>query len=147
MFSQHGSSEERNLFHEIERIQREMQDVFGGWQRGAIRSGRAATFPAVNVGATEDSVHVYLFAAGLDPSAIDLSIQQNALTIAGRREIEQQKDCTYFTRERFEGGFRRVITLPEDVDPDAVDASYRDGVLHVVIKRRDAVRSRRIAIQ
>jgi len=147
MFSYLGSSNESGLFQELERMQRDMHDAFGSWQRGTIRSGRAATYPAVNIGATDDSVHVYMLAAGLDISNLDLSIQQNVLTIAGKRELPQQAERTYFARERFEGSFRRVITLPEDVDPEQVDANYRDGVLHITLKRRDVVRSRRIAIQ
>ena len=56
------------------------------------------------------------------------------------------RDSTWYLRERFEGDFRRVVTLPEDVDPDQVMASYRDGVLHLAIKRRAAVRPRQISV-
>jgi HSP20 family protein len=44
------------------------------------------------------------------------------------------------------GEFRRVITLPEDADPERVDATYRDGVLHITVKRREAVRPRQITV-
>ena len=49
--------------------------------------------------------------------------------------------------ERFEGSFRRVLTLPDDADPDAVDAKYRDGVLHISIQRRASAQPRRITVQ
>jgi HSP20 family protein len=49
--------------------------------------------------------------------------------------------------ERFAGRFRRVVSLPEDIDPNAVTADYRDGVLHVSIKRRESTQPRRIPIQ
>jgi HSP20 family protein len=48
--------------------------------------------------------------------------------------------------ERFGGRFRRVVSLPEDADPDAVRADYRDGVLHISIRRRDSALPRRIQI-
>jgi len=48
--------------------------------------------------------------------------------------------------ERFAGRFRRVVTLPDDIDPNAVAAEYRDGVLHISISRRAAVEPRRIDI-
>jgi len=57
-----------------------------------------------------------------------------------------EKSKSGYRRERFSGGFRRVITLPEDVDPDKVRASYRDGVLHVMIDRREEVKPRRIEV-
>ena len=49
--------------------------------------------------------------------------------------------------ERFAGRFRRVLSLPDDIDPESVAASYTDGVLHVSIKRREAAQPRRIAVQ
>jgi HSP20 family protein len=49
--------------------------------------------------------------------------------------------------ERFDGRFRRVVSLPEDVDPDGVSADYRDGVLHIHVKRSEAAQPRRITVQ
>ena len=48
--------------------------------------------------------------------------------------------------ERYAGRFRRVVSLPEDIDPDAVQARYRDGVLHISIQRRAAAQPRRIDV-
>jgi HSP20 family protein len=49
--------------------------------------------------------------------------------------------------ERFAGRFRRVVTLPDDVDANAVDAKYRDGVLRISIARKQSAQPRRITIQ
>jgi HSP20 family protein len=49
--------------------------------------------------------------------------------------------------ERFDGAFRRVVSLPQDVDPNGVSADYRDGVLHVTVKRLESSQPRRIAVQ
>ena len=51
------------------------------------------------------------------------------------------------SRERFSGRFRRVVSLPDDIDPNAVNARYRDGVLHVSVSRRETSQPRRIDIQ
>jgi HSP20 family protein len=111
-----------------------------------IRAVRRGTFPPINVGSTPDRVDVYLFAAGLDPRAIDISIQQNLLAVSGSRKVEVQEDAEYYRRERFDGDFRRVITLPDDVDPDKVDATYRDGVLQITVQRRESARPRQITV-
>jgi HSP20 family protein len=49
--------------------------------------------------------------------------------------------------ERFAGRFRRVVSLPDDVDPNAVSAEYRNGVLHLAIKRRESAAPRRIEVK
>lgn len=115
------------------------------WFSG-IRSVRQGTYPPLNVGSSADGVDVYLFAAGIDPKSLDLSMQQNLLTISGKREESPQEGATYYRRERFTGSFQRVLTLPEDVDPDQVKATYRDGVLHVHVGRREEVKPRRIEV-
>ena len=71
------------------------------------------------------------------------------LTIAGERKSqlpEAGQQSTLHINERFNGSFRRVISLPEDADPDAVDASFKDGLIHISIKRRAAAQPRRITI-
>jgi HSP20 family protein len=129
-------------------MQRELDQTFGqmSWPT-AIRSVARGSFPPINVGATAERVDVYLFAAGLDPKTIDISIQQNLLSVAGVRPIAAQENAVYYRNERFSGEFRRVISLPDDVDPDKVDAQYRDGILHVSIRRQEVSQPRRIEIK
>jgi HSP20 family protein len=105
------------------------------------------TFPPINVGATENEVRVYVFAPGLDAKSFEISLQQNLLVISGGRKLPTDDSAAYFRRERFEGEFRRVVTLPEDVDPERVDAQYRDGVLQITLQRRQAAKARQIHIQ
>jgi HSP20 family protein len=142
------SNFETGLFDEFRRMQREMDQLFGAatWPN-SIRAVTRGTYPPVNVGSTADQVAVYLFAAGLDPKSLDISIQQNLLTVAGERKLATQKEANYYRRERFDGAFRRVLTLPEDVDPDKVNASYTDGLLHITIQRRESVKPRQIPIK
>lgn len=117
-----------------------------GWPAG-IRSVARGTYPPINVGATSERVDVYLFAAGLDPKALDISLQQNLLTVAGERKAQTPENAEYYRQERFSGAFKRVISLPEDVDPDKVDARYEDGILHIAIQRREVARPRQIEVK
>ena len=137
-----------DLFSQLERMRDEMDAVFGPRSgMSAIRSVAAGTFPAINVGASPSRVDVYVFAAGVDPKSFDISLQQNLLTLSGERKATLPSDVQRYRNERFDGAFRRVITLPEDVDPDKVQASYRNGVLQVTIERREAVKPRRIEVK
>ncbi len=137
----------RDIFAELDRLQRILRQADTFWPN--IRGGRAG-FPALNVGSTPSSVEVYAFAPGIDPAAVEVQIEKGVLTIAGERKIDapaQDEKAAVHIDERFAGRFHRVISLPDDVDADAVSARYRDGVLHVSIPRRVAARPRRIAIQ
>jgi HSP20 family protein len=137
-----------SVFDELWRLQQEVDGLFGSF--GAplgIRSLPRGSFPAVNVGQTPDRVEVYLFAPGIDPKSLDISIQQNLLTVSGSRELKPQAEADFYRQERFSGEFRRVIGLPEDVDPERVDAKYADGIVQVGVKRREAARPRQIEIR
>ncbi len=142
------TSFEGGLFDEFRRLQEEMDEVFSElpWRAG-IRSVAHGTYPPINVGATTDKVEVYVFAAGLDPQQLELSIHQGLLTLAGKREVPVNEQASYYRRERFTGEFRRVIALPDDVDPDRVEARYRDGVLQVTVPRKEAARPRQIEVK
>lgn len=141
------TSFEGSLFDDFRRMEQEMDQVFGRWPfPAAIRSVARGTYPPINIGATPEQVDVYLFAAGLDPKSLDISIQQNLLTVAGERRSAAVEGANYYRKERFDGAFRRVIALPEDVDPEQVQAHYRDGVLRVHVRRRAAARPRQITV-
>ena len=135
------------LLDEFRRLENQMDQLFGysPWAAG-LRTVQRGTFPPLNVGATPDRVDVYLFAANLDPKSLDLSIQQNLLAVSGSRKVEVKENADYYRRERFDGDFRRVVTLPDDVDPERVEAKYRDGVLQITIQRRESARPRQITV-
>ncbi len=136
----------RDVFAELDRLQREMQQAYdlSPSIRGVARGG----YPAMNVGGTAQSVEIYAFAPGLDPAGIDVQVEKGVLTIAGERKADAVPEkAAVHIDERFAGRFRRVVTLPDDIDANAVSARYRDGVLHISIARKQAAQPRRIEIQ
>ncbi|MFZ0486253.1 MAG: Hsp20/alpha crystallin family protein [Arenicellales bacterium] len=136
-------------FNHFRRLERELDELLGRWrQPGAgIRSVARDTFPPINVGVTADRVDVYVFAPGLDPKQINVTVENNLLSISGERRIEVPEQGTFYRRERHDGPFRRVVTLPEDTDPDKISASYRDGILQVTVQRRESARPRRVEVE
>jgi HSP20 family protein len=137
----------RDLFAELERLQRQVQQSFEF--SPSIRGYAGARFPALNVAATPDSAEVYAFAPGLDPKSIHVQLERGVLSISGMRAGELPSPdaaASVHQRERFTGRFHRVVTLADDLDPDQVNATYRDGVLHVSIARQQAAKPRRIDI-
>ena len=138
----------RDLFAELDRLQRDVQQAFD--LSPTIRGFGRGGFPALNVGGTPQAVEVYAFAPGLAPESIEVQLDRNLLTIAGERRpilpADDRKSAVHIN-ERFDGAFRRVVSLPQDVDPNGVSADYRDGVLHVTVKRLESSQPRRIAVQ
>ena len=143
----------RDMFAEMDRLQREMQQALD--LSPSIRGFGRGGFPALNVGGTSQSIEIYAFAPGLDPSTLDISLDRGVLTIAGSRRSSLPEgqiagappEAAVHINERFAGEFRRTLALPEDADPDAVDAKYRDGVVHITVQRRAAAQPRRITVQ
>lgn len=143
-----GSLFPRDVLAELDRLQREVQTAFD--VSPSIRGLGRGGFPALNVGSTAQSIEVYAFAPGLDPASLDVNLDKGVLSIAGERKPELPRPdakTAIHINERFSGRFRRVITLPDDADPDGVSAQYRDGLIHIRVKRRAEAQPRRINIQ
>ena len=138
----------RDMLAEMDRLQREMQQAFD--LSPTIRGFGQSGFPALNIGGTPQTVEIYAFAPGVDPSSLEVNLERGLLTIAGKRENalpQEDGKAAVHINERFEGQFRRVLTLPDDADPEAVTAKCRDGVLHISVQRRASSQPRRIAVQ
>lgn len=140
------------FFADLDRMRGDLDSVFGwGGASRAIRAPGGAAFPSINVGQSPQAVDVYVFAPGIDVSRTEVTLDRGVLTVAGERASALPGADTPKTsvhgHERYSGKFRRAVALPDDVDPNQVSASYRDGVLHVNVRRREATQPRRIAIE
>ena len=137
----------RDVFAEFDRLQREMQRGFdlSPTIRGLGRGG----FPALNIGGTPTTIEIYAFAPGVDSASLEVNLDRGLLTIAGERKKtlpEASAKAAVHIDERFEGSFRRVLTLADDADPESVDAKLADGILHITVRRRASAQPRRIAV-
>jgi HSP20 family protein len=147
-----------DLFSEFDRLQREMASLFGGFP-SSIRSGSSGAFPQINIGATDDSIEIVAFAPGVNATELDVLIDKGLLTIAGERKPARPEasgetrddrargDIRTYAQERFTGTFRRVIELPQNADPDKVQARYTNGCLSIIVGKREASKPRAITVQ
>jgi HSP20 family protein len=144
----YGSLFPRDVLAELSRLQSEVQRAFdiSPSIRGLGRGG----FPAINVGSTPDTLELYVFAPGLDPATVEVNLDRGVLSVAGSRSTElpaEDQKASVHINERFHGKFQRVVSLPDDADPNGVSADYRDGIVHVQVKRRAESQPRRITVQ
>jgi HSP20 family protein len=139
-----------DMFAELDTLQRQVEQILG-LRSGpsSIRATGRGAFPALNVGMTADAVEIYAFAPGIDPAKLEVSVDKGLLTIAGERAVDlpgPSGKVNVYADERFTGTFRRVISLPEDVDASRVDAKYRDGILHIAVPKLERSKPRRIEV-
>jgi HSP20 family protein len=139
----------RDLFAEFDRLQRDMSGVFD--YSPAIRGIGRGGYPALNVGSTPTGVEVFAFAPGIEPASIEIHLDRGVLTISGERKAAtpaaSDAKTTLHINERFAGRFRRVVSMPDDIDPASVSAGFRDGVVRVSAQRKVAAQPRRIEVQ
>ena len=136
-----------DLFGEINRLHQNLDQMFRSGAAAGIRAMPRRTFPVINVGNTPDAIEVLALAPGIDPAALQITVDKGVLVIAGERKTGlDAEQLSIYTQERFDGSFRRVISLPDDIDANKVEATYRDGMLRVRVGRRAASQPRRIEI-
>ena len=125
---------ERDLFAGFERMRREMDELFGDAFDRRLAPSRSGGFsPAVDVYYTADPPRAVVRAdlAGIDPNEIELQIRGRELILSGNRKPDAGEERVYQQLEVEHGPFRRVVALGVDVDPEAANASYEDGMLTV----------------
>jgi len=141
-----------DVFPDFERLLQEQMDAvvrnFG--VASGIRAGARGTFPPINIGSTVDAIEVVAFLAGVDPQALQVSIDKGLLILSGERPAavaDAAERKIVYADELFSGKFRRVVSLPDDADPARVEAKYAYGCLRVTVMKRESSKPRLIQVQ
>ena len=106
--------------------------------------------PEVDIRETDKEVEVTAELPGMDDADVDVSVAQGMLTIRGEKKVEREdRDDGYVLRERSYGRVERIVPLPDGLDLDAAEASFKNGVLTVRIPKTAEAQAthRRIAVQ
>lgn len=107
----------------------------------------AGRYPPVTISATDDKLILRAECCLEDINSLELAIAGTSLILQGHRETEPRLEGTvYHRRERGYGAFRRAVSLPIKVEEKGIDATYRDGVLTVVLHRSEAEQPRQITV-
>jgi len=104
--------------------------------------------PAIDIEENNGNLMVKAEIPGMSKEDIKVSVKDNLLTISGERKRENEsKGKTFYRVERCHGQFRRIIRLPAEVDADKVKASYKDGVLHVILPKPESMKPKQIDVE
>lgn len=130
-------------------LNRVLDEALAGTFNGSTE-GRAWT-PALDVVERHDAYLIALEVPGVDPSAIDISFEQNVLTVRGSKpmgfELNKDAELRVYSAERVIGNFERSVRLPEFVDGEKIAAEYVHGVLFLTIPKVQAAQPRKIEIK
>jgi len=133
-------------WREMDRLQREMNRLFEDQYPGRLR--RAPSYPAMNIWTSNDGLIVTAEAPGVSPDDVDISVVGETLTLSGvRKPDELNEGARYHRQERGYGNFTRSIQLPFPVIVGEVEATFRDGVLSIVMPRAEEDKPRKIAVK
>ena len=103
--------------------------------------------PPVDVYEDEHHITLKIEVPGIDEKDMDVSIENNTLTVRGKRSFEMEEKEENFQRvERMYGSFTRSFTLPNTIDPDQVSAIYDKGVLKVRLAKRAEAKPKQIKV-
>ena len=121
---------------------------FGG-RVGARNGALEATgwLPPVDIAEVEDAYHIDVELPSVASDDIAVTVKDSVLTVSGERRREDLADGRRHRVERRFGKFSRSFRLPEDVDEDAIDASAKDGLLRLKVRKREQPAPRNIRVQ
>ncbi|PLY13346.1 MAG: hypothetical protein C0631_14445 [Sedimenticola sp.] len=106
-----------------------------------------AWMPAVDILEEDDKYVLVTDIPGVDPDTIEVSMEDNVLTVSGKRDTTAvQEKIGYHRRERLSGEFKRSFRLPETVLAEAITATGKFGVLEIVIPKKPVEQPRRIPV-
>jgi HSP20 family protein len=138
----------------LSQMQHELSDIFPGWRSaGARQLGESNVetsqwAPRVDIKEEPNRFIVLADIPGVDPEQIDITMENQVLTIKGEKVLESEdKKDNYTRKERFEGRFYRHFTLPETADSEQISAQYRKGVLEISIPKKEQIKPRKIEVK
>ena len=137
-------------FRELERMRREMDRWFDFFPELPVRRAVDVVewFPEFDLSETDNELILRAEMPGIDPKDVDISLVNNTLRIKGEKKQEmEEKDENYHFMGRSYGTFARSIPLPTYVKSDNIQATYKDGVLKIVLPKSEEAKPKQIQVK
>jgi HSP20 family protein len=123
-------------WRELAGLERQFDELLGRGRAGSRGQAGSTWVPALDVHQDGDTMVIRAEIAGVDPEKVEITIDDDVLTLSGKREEDRKvEEGQWIRRERFTGQFRRSISLPPGVDPRQVKANATNGVIEIRVPR------------
>ena len=133
-------------FRDAATLHEQLNRVFGEGFHRQEESNLTTWAPAVDILETEHELIVKADLPDVDPKELDIRVENNILTIRGERKFEKQVNENYLRVERAYGFFARNFSLANTVNSEAIKADYLNGVLTLVIPKREEAKPKQIKV-
>ena len=108
---------------------------------------RPIFLPPADICETNDAIVVMAEMTGVGPDEVDITLERRVLTIRGRSSANEHTGYQRVYNEYADGDYERVFTLSEAIDRDKIEATLRDGILHLVLPKAEPARARKIELK
>jgi HSP20 family protein len=123
-------------------------DIIDEFFNDAVATRQNSFAPSVDVSETEKQFLIDVALPGMEKDNINLSLENGRLTISGERKFEKKEEGKQYHRvESHYGSFTRVMQLPDNVDDNSINATYKDGILNVTINKSEEKLKKQIKIK
>ena len=138
----------RRSTRDFDGFRRELDRFFDTFNATTTTDGTSPSWaPRADIVETNDAYELMLDLPGLSRDALDVQFNDGTLAVTGERSVrDAHRDGRFHRVERSYGRFFRSFTLGTDVDPDAIEASFDHGVLHIRVPKTEARKPRRIDV-
>ena len=137
---------EEDIFEELLRMKRRIERLIRSF--GSLESFEEVESFPIDISETENEIIVRADLPGFSKDEVSVNATENALTIeAGHKEERRERGEKYYTVERRVGSLRRVISLPLEVDPEKAKAKMKDGVLEVILPKKEKKKGKEIKVE
>ena len=145
----------RSFFHPSRRIRTDIDQLFDDFpsfknqfQSSLLSRNEQDFYPLLDIFEINSHYIVELDIPGVKKEDININVDNNILTIKGKKETDKEdKDTNYYSRERFYGDFKRSMSLPVGVNADKIDAAFNSGVLTIKLPKNKATSAKVIEIK
>ena len=142
------SRESSNLWSMQREINRLFDHFFEGGTQDDRTLGLSMWTPAVDIAEHDSEYLVNIELPGVNKDDVKITLESNILTIRGEKKQEKdEKNDNYRRVERSYGSFQRSFTLPVMVKSDKIDASYKDGILSIVLPKAEEAKPKQIEVK
>jgi len=132
----------KSLFDEMVQLEKNINDFFQGYSDVRRNSG----YPVINVLETDESFDLLAVMPGVKKEDVDISMEKGILTIKGIKKSDRKDNTNYIRNERSFGEFQKSIQVGPNIDVNHIQASYKNGLLLITMKKEEKAKPKKIAV-
>ena len=137
-----------NPLSRMELLRRQIERLSEVFDMDASSASSAGVFPLINLTEDRDNYYIKAELPSVKAEALDIQADGKSLSISGERKIELENDgVKYHRKEREEGKFSRMISLPGEIDVGKIDAQLKDGILKIIAPKSEVAKPRQITVK